>query len=308
MDASFVGKGVATDDRLVGLYRYSSNFAEQLACWIKLVTHHRGIEGMEIGTNPHGHDDFFEGSVAGTLANAIDGALHLTRSGRHGCQGIGYGKTQIIVAVGGNHDILDSPYSAADGLDQFAEFGRHGVADGVGNIERGGASLDYGFEHLAEKFGIGAGCVFGRKFHVIAEGFCPAHSVVGLLQTLLAGNSELVFQMNVRGCEEYVDARVCRVLECLPGSFDVGRTGAGQTGNYGTGKGRSDGLYCLKISIRGDGESGFDGIHAQAVEMAGEAQLFLHIHAATGRLLAVSQSGVEHLYSSSFHLAGPPGR
>ena len=59
----------------------------------------------------------------------------------------------------------------ADVANQFAEFGRDGVADGVGNVERGGAGFDDGFENLEQKFRVGAGGVFGRKFDVVAE--CP---------------------------------------------------------------------------------------------------------------------------------------
>src|ERR1700687_3232772 len=66
--------------------------------------------------------------------------------------------------------------------------GGDGVADGVRNVERGGSSFDDGFEHLEQKFRVGAGGVFGRKFNVVAE--CPrqADRVACLFQSCLPRN------------------------------------------------------------------------------------------------------------------------
>jgi len=47
-------------------------------------------------------------------------------------------------------------------------FFRHGIADGVGNVDGGCAFIDHSLHHLAEKIEIRAGCVFRGKFDVIA--------------------------------------------------------------------------------------------------------------------------------------------
>jgi hypothetical protein len=52
-------------------------------------------------------------------------------------------------------------------------------------------------------------------------------------------------------------------------------------------------LHRVEVAIGGDGEPGLDHVHAKAVELLGQAQLFLHIHAAARRLLAVTKRGVE---------------
>ncbi len=119
--------------------------------------------------NAHGHDNFFERGVAGALADAVDGALDLAGSGGDGRHGVGYRHAEIVMAVGGDSDVLDSLDAAADGCDQFAELGGHGIANGVGNIERGGAGFDDRIEYLAEKFGVGTRGIFGGKFHIGAE-------------------------------------------------------------------------------------------------------------------------------------------
>ena len=60
-------------------------------------------------------------------------------------------------------------HGLADLADEVAVLDGHGVADGVWNIERGGAGIDGRLQDFAEEVGIGAGCVLGREFHVIAE-------------------------------------------------------------------------------------------------------------------------------------------
>ena len=88
-------------------------------------------------------------------------------------------------------DAFRSAYALADVANQFAKFGGDGVADGVGNVQRGGADFDDGFEHLEQEFRVGAGCVFGREFNVVAE--CPrqADRVARLIERLLPGNAQL---------------------------------------------------------------------------------------------------------------------
>src|SRR5579863_5856575 len=118
------------------------------------------LVGITILTDANRHDDLFERSVSGTFADAVDGALDLAGSGGDGGHSVGDGHTEIVVAVGGDDNVLDSLDAATDGGDQFAEFGGHSIADSVGNIQRGSAGLDNCFEHLEKKFGIGSGGVF----------------------------------------------------------------------------------------------------------------------------------------------------
>ena len=49
-----------------------------------------------------------------------------------------------------------------------------------------------------------------------------------LLQALLARDAQLVFQMNVGGCEKNMDARARRSLQRLPGAVNVAGTGTSQ--------------------------------------------------------------------------------
>ena len=68
-----------------------------------------------------------------------------------------------------------------------------------------------------------------------------------------------------------------------------------QAGNDRAADDGGHGLYGFEVAIGGDRESGLDHVHAKAVELMRQAQLFLIIHAATGRLFTVAESGVENV-------------
>src|SRR5580692_5389161 len=53
-------------------------------------------------------------------------------------------------------------------------------------------------------------------------------------------------------------------------------------------------IHGLEVSIRSDGKTSFDHVHAETVKLISQAQLFLLIHGATGRLLSVAKSRVEN--------------
>ena len=115
------------------------------------------------------HDDFFERAVAGALADAVDGALDLPRAGDHGGEAVGHRHAEIVVAVHREADLVDAAHVLAQVAEQLGEFIRHGVADRVRNVHRGGAGLDDGFDHLREEIELGARGVFGRELHVFGR-------------------------------------------------------------------------------------------------------------------------------------------
>ena len=102
-----------------------------------------------------------------------------------------------------------------------------------------------------------------------------------LLQTLLTGDAKLVFQVNLRGRQKNVDARMRGSLQRLPGAVHIASTGASQCGDDRTPQRSGDPLYGFEVAIGSDRESGLDHVHAEAVQLLGQAQFFLHIHAAT---------------------------
>src|SRR6266404_9295397 len=75
MYAGLVGEGVASDDGFIGLCLKADHFAERLTCRIEILTENVCLVWHLICTNTKRHDDFFQRRIAGTLANAVDGAF-----------------------------------------------------------------------------------------------------------------------------------------------------------------------------------------------------------------------------------------
>ena len=90
-----------------------------------------------------------------------------------------------------------------------------------------------------------------------------------------------------------MDARPRGVLQRFPGAVDVKLIGPRQRGDDRPPDFRRDGLHRFKVALRGNGESRFQDVHAQAVELAGHLDFLRQVHAAAGRLLAVAQRGVK---------------
>src|SRR5437762_13475242 len=103
-----------------------------------------------------------------------------------------------------------------------------------------------------------------------------------------------------------MDARAGRALQSLPRALNILRNGAGQAADNGTADLCCTGLNGGEISIRSNGKSGFDHVDTEAIQLAGQLLLLLNIHAAAGRLLAVTKGGVEYSDASAFHQS-PPG-
>ncbi len=121
-----------------------------------------------------GHDDFFQRAVAGPLADAVDRALDLSGAVLDGGQAVGHGQAQVVVAVDADHRLVDVRHAVREGADHAAHVGRRGVADRVGNVDRGGPGGDGRLDHLAEEVGLGAGGVLGRELDVVAVARWPA--------------------------------------------------------------------------------------------------------------------------------------
>ena len=132
------------------------------------------------------------------------------------------------MAVDADHGLVDVRHALAERADDVAHVGGRGVADGVGDVDRGGAGVDGRLDHLAEEVGLGAGGVLGRELDVGAVAGGPAHARHGLLDDLLLGHLQLELAMDGAGGQEDVDPRPLGVLDGLPGPVDVVLAAAGQ--------------------------------------------------------------------------------
>ena len=96
-------------------------------------------------------------------------------------QAVGHGQAQVVVAVDADHGLVDVRHALAERADHVGHVGGRGVADRVGDVDRGGAGVDGRLDHLAEEVGLGAGGVFGRELDVGAVAGRPLHAGHGPL-------------------------------------------------------------------------------------------------------------------------------
>ena len=168
VDARLVGEGVAADDRLVALDGQAGDRRDHPADRVEPLGLDAGGQAVVVGPGLQRHDDLFERGVAGALADAVDRALDLPGAGLAGGQAVGDGQAQVVVAVDADDGLADVRHALAEGADDAGVLGGRGVADGVGDVDRGRAGLDGGLDDLAEEVDLGARGVLGAELDVAA--------------------------------------------------------------------------------------------------------------------------------------------
>ena len=253
-----------------------------------------GPERHHVVAHPHRHHDLFERGVAGALADAVDGAFDLPRAGAHAGERIRHRHAEIVMAVHGKARLVGIRHPFAQHLDEREIFLRHGIADGVGNVDGGGAGLDRGLDAAAEEIVFGAGAVLARPFDVVGVAararHLRDHHLVDLVRLLL----QLVFHVHRRGGQEGVDAPPLRRPDRFGAAVDVLEGGAREPADHGVLGASGDFVDGGEVALRGDRKAGLDDVDAHLVEQLGDFELLLVGHGRAGALLAVAQGGVEN--------------
>ena len=138
------------------------------------------------------------------------------------------------MTVHGQRDVLDAAHVLAQVTEQLREFVRHGVTDGVRDVDRGRSGLDDRLDHLRQELELGARCVLGRELDVLAEFTRDLHAFDGAADDLALRHVQLVLAMDRTRGEEHVDAMLLRILQCLRRERDVIARAAGETADHGT--------------------------------------------------------------------------
>ena len=87
----------------------------------------------------------------------------------------------------------------------------------------------------------------------------------------------------------------CGVADRPPGGVDVGLVGAGEAADHRALDRARDLLHGLEVAGRGDREAGLDHVDPQPRQLLGDLHLLGGVQRDAGRLLAVSQGGVENV-------------
>ncbi|MPL94951.1 hypothetical protein SDC9_41114 [bioreactor metagenome] len=293
MDARLVQEGVLADDRLVELHREARDLADAAAEVHDLRGVDAGGVGHQIATHLHRHHHLFECGVAGAFAQAVDRAFDLPRARGNGGERVRRRHAEVVVAMGGEDDLVGARHLFEQHRDDLGRFLRQGIADGIGNVDRRGAGLDRGLDHAAQVIAFGADRVHRRPLHVLAQVAGVVHGVGDALDHLVlieVGDAAVAR----RGADEGVDTGARRVFHRLPAAVDVLVIRAREAADHRILGVLRDIGHRFEIAFRGDREAGLDDVDAHLVESLGNLQLLVMGHRRAGRLFAVTQGGVEN--------------
>src|SRR4029078_9299674 len=90
---------------------------------------------------------------------------------------------------------------------------RNSIANGVGNVERGGAGLNRALNHLGQEIEFRTRGVLGRKLNVVTAFASALDPLYRALDNLIGRHAQLEFAVDRAGREEDVDAWPRRVLD-----------------------------------------------------------------------------------------------
>ncbi len=294
VDAGAVGEGVGTDDGLVRLHRHVAELADQGAGAMNFAVADVGVHPEQVGAGFEDHRHLFQRTVAGPLADAVDGALDLASAHLHGTDGVGHREAQIVVAVHRDDGLVDVGYPVEQGLDDAGELGRDRIAHGVRNVDGAGSGLDGGFHHAAEVIDRGAARILAGELHVIGVAAGVLDGADPHLQHVLEALLQLAFDMDGGGGDKGVDAKRLGDFERLTGGIDVFLQSPGEGTDPAILDVAGDGLHRLEIAGGGDRESHFHDIDTEPLQGLGYLQLLLDRQTGGQSLLTITQGGVEY--------------
>ena len=304
MDAAFMRERVAADDRLVVLHRERGRRRNQFRGAHQL----RGVDLVPprklVVAHVDRHHDFFERRIAGPLADAVDGAFDLPRAAGDAGQRIRHRHAEVVMAMHGKNRLVGIRHALDQRAHEVGVFLRHRVADGIGNVDRGGAGLDHGLDDPAEKIHFAAGAVFRRPFDIVDMVAGAGDVGDRELDHLLRRHVQFDAHVQRRGRDHGVDAAASAELHRFGAAVDVLGMRARQAGDDGILGAAGDLADRLEIAFRGDRETGLDDIDAHVVEHLGDLDLFLKGHGRARALFAVTQGGVEYDYAVLVGLVG----
>src|SRR5690606_3973956 len=107
-----------------------------------------GIDAEEVVAGANRHDDLFQGTVARSFANAVDGALDLARPFFYRGETVGHCQPKVIVTVHAQDRFVDVRNVVAEVADDLGELGRDAIADGVGDVDGRRPRVDGGLHNL----------------------------------------------------------------------------------------------------------------------------------------------------------------
>src|SRR6056297_2466525 len=291
--AGFVREGVVADNRLVARHEAADHRGQLARYRVKLARVDGGLQVEQVVAGFQRHDHFFQRGIAGALANAAYRAFDLAGARAHRGQAVGYGQAEVVVTVGRDHHPVDAVYIAAQPADACMHFFRGGVADRIGYVDGACTGLDHCSHDFIQEFRLGADRVLCRKLDVIAVLARTPDAIDGACDDFGPGQAQLVLAVDRTGGDEYMDPAALGRCQGAGGKIDIPGIATRQRTDPGAADEFGNLLDGVEILLRRRGETSLDDIDAKLGKASRQTQFLSHAHAATGRLLAVAQRGVE---------------
>ena len=252
------------------------------------------------------HDDLFHRRVAGTLAEPVDGALHLPRARLHGAERVGDREPEVVVAVHREHRLVDVGHPVEQHGDQGRELVGHRVAHRVGDVDGAGARLDRRFDAAAEEVVLGARAVLAGPLDIVGEAPRVGHAVDHRRVHVVRLHLQLDAHVERAGRDEGVDAPGPRPAPAPrpPGRCPAARRGRARTRCSPSPPWRPRGPpRSRRWNAMGKPASITSTAHL--LEDLGDPELLLEVHRRARRLFAVAHRRIE--YSDSLPCIGHGG-
>ena len=281
MDAGFVQECVLADDGLVELHRKARHGGDAAGQVHDLGRVDAGLVGQDVIADFHRHDHLFQRGIACAFAKAVDGAFDLACARLHRRQRVGGRHAQIVVAMGGEDDRVRAGDAFQQHADDLGALERVGVADRVGDVDRGGPGLDRDFNNAAEVIGLGPGGIHRRPLDVVAQVAGMGHGFMDALCHLVHVQIR-DGAVQRRGADEGMDARGFGVTHGFPAAVDILEVGAGEAADGGGFRAFGDLAHRVEITLGGDGKARLDDVDAHFIEQTRDFQLFGMGHGGAG--------------------------
>ena len=125
---------------------------------------------MVLTSHDDGHGDFLQTRVPGSLTDAVDGALDLSRAVGDSSQRVCGGQTQIVLAVRTNDRVVRADVDDVlfDAFDQTTKLVRQTKTHRIGNVNRGRPSVDDGFQYAIQKLRFRSPGILWTKLDIFA--------------------------------------------------------------------------------------------------------------------------------------------
>ena len=274
-----VREGTGADNCFVGRNRHVANLADGLAGAPDFVVINAGVHVHDVFAHFDRHDHFFQRTVTRAFTYTVHRAFYLTCASVDGGDSITHGQTQIIVGVDGDNCFINIWHAVIQAGDDVGELKRHGVADGVRDVDGFRARVDGGFHNARQVFDWRTARIFTGEFNVIGIVACALNHVDRALNHLIQRAAQFGCDVHRRGGNKGVDTERFGDLQRLGGDVDVFLYAACQGTDAAVFNGARNGLYGFEITRGRDRETDLHHVDTHTFESQRDLQFLFYTQA-----------------------------